>query len=162
MSGLCFLVGFCYCFCFIFWRFAPGTVWKNSLDVRSGFFWVRSLSLWFLSSSSFFVSFFFLFFKRQRSGSNRTPPHALVWFFLFLFVSRRAFCFALFGRASCFSAFFSGCLSGPRAFFGFSLDLLRPFSWDARRQGFSVLLLSCVLFPLLVCSAATHLLSPSR
>ena len=51
---LCFLVGFCYCFCFIFWRFAPETVRKNSIDVRSGFFWVRS----------FFLRFFF--FRRRR------------------------------------------------------------------------------------------------
>ena len=139
---LCFLVGFCYCFCFIFWRSAPEPVWKNSIDVRSGFFWVRSLSLRF-----FFRRRVLFFFKRQRSGSNRTPPTHLFGFSFSLFVSRRAFCFALFGRASCFSAFFSGCLSGPRAFFGFSLDLLRPFSWDARRQGFSCASLALCSFP---------------
>ena len=76
---LCFLVGFCYCFCFIFWRFAPGTVWKNSIDVRSGFFWVRSLSLRFFCRRRRFCCFFL----RYRSGSNRTPPHALVWVFSF-------------------------------------------------------------------------------
>ena len=37
---LCFVVGFCLCFCFSFWLFAPETVWKNSIDVRSVFFWV--------------------------------------------------------------------------------------------------------------------------
>ena len=34
-----FFVGFCLCFCFTFWRFAPESVWKNSLDVRSVVFW---------------------------------------------------------------------------------------------------------------------------
>ena len=40
-----------------------------------------------LSSFGFFVDvvFFFFFFKRQRSGSNRTPPHALFCLFLFSF-----------------------------------------------------------------------------
>ena len=32
---LCFLVVFCWGFGLILWRFAPESVWKNSLDVRS-------------------------------------------------------------------------------------------------------------------------------
>ena len=60
---LCFLVGFCYCFCFIFWRSAPETVWKNSIDVRSGFFSGFVLSSLGFSPTSFL--FFFFFFKRD-------------------------------------------------------------------------------------------------
>ena len=55
---------------------------------------------------------------------------------------------------------FPGCHSGPRAVLGFSLDLLRPFSWDARRQGSS-----CVSFVLFFffpfCFAATPFLERS-
>ena len=78
---LCFLVDFCLCFCFISWRFAPESVWKNSLDVRSGVFWGRSLSFFFVRRRRF--SRFFL--KRYSSGSNRTPPHAPFCLFLFSF-----------------------------------------------------------------------------
>ena len=92
---MCFLVGSCYCFCFIFWRFAPGTVWKNSIDVRSGFFWVRSLSLRFFVVVVVFV----VFFLRDKDQVVTGHPHThLFGFFPFLFVSRRAFCFALFVR----------------------------------------------------------------
>ena len=70
-------------------------------------------------------------------------------------MSRRAFCFALFGRASCFSAFLSGCHSGPRAFLGFSLNLWGlslarpfrgPFLGTRGGKGFPVLLLPCFSF----------------
>ena len=36
---LCFLVGFCLCFCFFFGGLLPKVSEKNSLDVRSGVFW---------------------------------------------------------------------------------------------------------------------------
>ena len=36
--GLCFLLGFCLCFCFIFGGSLPKVFGKNSLDVRSGVF----------------------------------------------------------------------------------------------------------------------------
>ena len=112
---LCFLVGFCLCFCFIFWRFAPESVWKNSIMsglVFSGF--VLS-SLGFLPTSFLFVV---VFFERQSSGSNRTPLHThLFCLFLFPFLCPAAFvCFARFGCASCFSAFFRGAILGPACF----------------------------------------------
>ena len=46
---------------------------------------------------------------------------------------------------------FPGCHSGPRAFLGFSLDLLRPFLGTRGGKGFRVLLLFCFSFPLLFC-----------
>ena len=156
---LCFLVGFCLCFCFMFWRVAPESVGKILLMSGLVFFGLV------LSSFGFFVDVVFRrFFKRHRSGSNRTPPHAPVWFFFSLFVSRRAFCFALFGRASCFLAFFSGCHSGPRAFLGFSFNLwglssLAPSValFLGREAARVFLCFSCLvfLFPLLFCFAAT-------
>ena len=51
--GLVFFGGFCLCFCFMFWRVAPESVWKNSLDVRSAVFWVRSLFLRFFRRRRF-------------------------------------------------------------------------------------------------------------
>ena len=65
------------------------------------------------------TSFLFLFFlfERHRSGSHRTPLHThLCCWFLFFLCPAAFVCFARFGRASRFSAFFSGCHSGPRAF----------------------------------------------
>ena len=81
MLVLCFSVVFCLGFCFMIWRLAPETVWKNSLDVRFCFWG------FVLSSLGFFVEVVFVcfLFKRQRSGSNRTPQHALVWSFFFSF-----------------------------------------------------------------------------
>ena len=110
----------------------------------------------------------FLFSKRHRSGSNRTPPHALVLLFLVLFLlSRRACCFALFGRASRFLAFSSGCHSGPRTFLGFSWNTWglsslapseAPFLGTRGGRGVSWLLVLGLCFPLLFCSAASHVL----
>ena len=155
---LCFLVGFGLCFCFTFWRLAPEIVRKNSLDVRSCFFGgVCSLFFGFLSSTPF-LPFLFCFFSRDIA--QVVTGHLLSWSFS-LFVSRRTCCFALFGRASCFSAFSSGCHSGPRAFLGSPYGararspLPRPFSWDARWQGFSCASLVLVFFfPLLFCGYA--------
>ena len=148
--GLVFFGGFLPMFLLCFWRFAPESVWNFSLDVRSGVFWVRSLFLWFFSSTSFFA----FFFKRDSSGSNRTPPHTHLFCCCAAFV-----CFARFGRVSRFLVVFSGCHSGPRAFLGFSLDLLRPFflGREAARVflGFSC---ACFLFPLVFCCAATPFL----
>ena len=92
---------------------------------------------------------------------NRTVTHHWVCVFDFSpfskgemlsFFSFRVFrvWFGVFCRF--FAVGFSGCHSGPRASLGFSLNLLRPFSWDARRQGFSWASLAwfsfspCVLF----------------
>ena len=156
---LCFLVGFCYCFCFIFWRFAPETVWKNSIDVRSGFFWVRSLFLrFFLLSSSFSV-----FFKRDIDQVVTGHPFTRTCFsgFFFLFVSRRFSLFRPFWPCVPLLGVFSGVPFWAPGGFGILLALMglelvrsplpRPFSWDARRQGFFVLLLPCFLFPFLFC-----------
>ena len=81
-----------------------------------------SFSGFVLSSFCFFVDVVFVFlgfvfvllvfsFKRERSGSNRTPPHAPVFVVL-------VFCPAAtrFGRASCFLAFFRGAILGPARF----------------------------------------------
>ena len=86
---LCFLVGFCYCFCFISWNFAPETVWKNSLDVRSGAFWGSfSSSFRFFSSTSFFL----FFFSRDIAQVVTGHPHThLFCFFLFFLCCPAAF-----------------------------------------------------------------------
>ena len=74
--GLVFLVAFCLGFRFTFWRFAPESVWENSLDVRSAVFGFVLSSSGFSPTSFFFVCFSL---EKQRSGSNRTPPHAPVF-----------------------------------------------------------------------------------
>ena len=138
------------------------TCLENSLDVRSCFLWVCSLFF------GFFVDAVLFFLKRHSSGSNRTPPHALVLLFLVRFFCPAALvCSAHFGRASCFLAFFSGCHSGPRVFLGFSLNLLglsslapfaSPFLGTRGGKGVSWLLFLGLCFPLLFCSAASHVL----
>ena len=55
--GLVLFGGFLPLFLLYFWRFAPESVRKNSLDVRSGFF-----GGFFLSSFGFFVDVVFGFF----------------------------------------------------------------------------------------------------
>ena len=87
-------------------------------------------------------------------------------FVLFFLCCPAAFvCSAHFGRASCFLAFSSGCHSGPRAFLGFSLNLrglssLAPsealFLGTRGGRGVSWLLFLGLCFPLLFCSAASH------
>ena len=150
-------MGFCLCFCFCFWRFAPESVWKNSLDVRSVFFWVRSLFLWFFRRRRVFC-----FFERDTDQVVTGHPRTRTCFAgSFSFLCPAAFvCFARFGRASCFSAFFSGCHSGPRAFLGFSLNLwglssLAPSEalFLGREAARVFRCFSCLvfLFPLLFC-----------
>ena len=96
-------------FALFFGVFAPETVWKNSIDVRSGFFWVRSLFLRFFADVCFF--------KSQSSGSHRTSLHTRLFFWFFFFLCPAAFvCFARFGRASRFLAFFRGAILGPARF----------------------------------------------
>ena len=154
--GLVFFGGF---FAYVFASFLAGRS-RNCPEKFSCcqvwcFFRGRSLFLWFFFRRRRFSRFFF--FKRQRSSSHRTPLHAhLFCCSLFLFLCPAAFvCFARFGRASRFLAFFRGAILGPGRFLGFSLDLLRPFSWDARRQGFFVCF-SCACFSFFpFCFAAT-------
>ena len=62
----------------MFWRFAPETVWKNSLDVRSAFFWVRSPSLSFFADVVCFFVCFFVFSRDTDQVVTGHPPHALV------------------------------------------------------------------------------------
>ena len=98
----------------MFWRVAPETVWKNSLDVRS------AVSGFVLSSFGFSpTSLLFLFvfpFERQRSGSNRTPPHTPVFVVRVLF-----FCPPRLAYRPCWPCVpllsaSSGCHSGPPRF----------------------------------------------
>ena len=105
-----FLLYFCF--------FAPETVLKNSLDVRSGVFGLSSFFLWFFADVVVFLSFFFFFFERDSSGSNRAHPHThLVLLFLFLvFVSRRVCLSPVLAVRPFASGVLSGCHSGPRAF----------------------------------------------
>ena len=51
--GLVFFGAVLLRFLLYFWRFAPESVWKNSLDVRSAVFCVRSLLLWFFRRRRF-------------------------------------------------------------------------------------------------------------
>ena len=142
---------FAYVFVF-FWRFAPETVWKMSLDVRSGVF------LFFvLSSFGFLVDVVLVFslFKKQSSGSNRTPLHTHLFCCSFSpFLCPAAFVFCPFWPCVPLLGVLLGVPFWAPCVFGILLVLvLRPlFSWDARRQGFSCASLAlfsfspCVLF----------------
>ena len=134
-----------------------GKILFMSGQVFSGF--VLS-SLGFLSSS--FLSFFFVFFSRDRAQVVTGHPFARTCFclFLFLFVSRRFCLFRPFRPCVPLLGVFLGVpFWAPRGF-GILLELMglelvrsplpRPFSWDARRQGFFVFLLLCFSFPLVV------------
>ena len=111
---LCFLVGFCLCFCFMFWQFAPEHVWKNSLDVRSCF--LRVCSLFF----GFFLFVDAVFFSRDIAQVVTGHPHThLFCLFLFVFVlSRRACLFRPFWPCVLLlGLFFSrGAILGPACF----------------------------------------------
>ena len=80
---LCFSMVFCMCFCFRFWHFAPETVRKNSLNVRSSVFGSLSLRFSVVGSGNCTVTlallFFFSFFRRLKCGP----------FMFFLFFSGR-------------------------------------------------------------------------
>ena len=107
---LCFLVGFCLCFCFFFWRLAPETVWKNSIDVRSGFF-LGSFSLFSLG----FSPTSFLFFLRDKAQVVTGHPLTLTCFagFFSFFVSRRLCLFRPFWPCV---PLLGGFLGAPRVF----------------------------------------------
>ena len=158
------LVGFCLCFCFMFWRLAPENVWKNSLDVRSCFLGGLFSLLWVFIVDAVFV-FLFCFFSRDIAQVVTGHPHTHLLSCSFsLFVSRRTCCFALFGRASCFSAFSSGCHSGPRAFLGFSLNPSEAF-FLGREAARVFLCFSCPCFsfpPFVLFCGYTFSRRPSR
>ena len=112
--GLCFLVGFCLCFCFIFGGSLPKVFGKNSLDVRSAVFWVLSLLLWFFRRRRFW---FFFFLRDRDQVVTGHPPHTHLFFWFFFFLCPAAFvCSARFGRASRFLAFCRGAILGPGRF----------------------------------------------
>ena len=137
---------FAYVFALLFAFSLPKLSRKNSLDVRFGVFGLPSFFLWSVSptSSSFCLSPFF-FRETAQVVTGHTPTRTCFAVSFSVFVSCRV-CVCPFWPCVPLLGVFSGCHSGPRAFLGFSLDLLRPFSWDARRQGFSVLLLPCFSF----------------
>ena len=163
-SELLFLgVGVC-CVCFgavlpmfllLFWFFRSRNCLKKFSCCQVWCFWVVVFLPLVVSPTSSFFSLFF-FFERDSSGSHRAHPHThLVFLFLFLvFVPRRVCLFTRFGRASFPSGVFSGCHSGPRAFFGFSWDFSEACFLDARRQGCSLLLVLVLFFPFSFCFAA--------
>ena len=110
--GLCFLVVFAYVFA-SFLAVRSRKCLKNSLDVRSAVFWVRSLLLWFFRRRRFSP----LFFLRDRDQVvTGHPSHALVLLVPFLVCVPPLFCFARFGRASCFLVVFRGAILGPVRF----------------------------------------------
>ena len=108
---------FAIVFALFFGRFAPEAVRKNSIDVRSGFFWVRSLFLWFLVVVVVF-GFCFCFFSRDIDQVVTGHPFTRTCFSGSLsFLRPAAFlCSARFGRASRFLAFFRGAILGPGRF----------------------------------------------
>ena len=100
---------------------------KKILLMSGLVFFLGSFSLPFVFSVDvvFRVCLFFFCFKRHSSGSNRTPPHALAFLCLVLFVlSRRVCLFRPFWPCVPLLGVSSGCHSGPRAFLGFSWYLL--------------------------------------
>ena len=129
--GLVFFGGFCLCFCFIFGGSLPKVSGKNSLIVRSGVFWGRSLFLWFFRRRLF--SFFFLRDKVQVvTGHPRTRTCFLV---LFLFCVPPLLSVPPVLAVRPASLRFSGVPFWAPGVFGILLGLSEAFSWDARRQG---------------------------
>ena len=109
--GFLFFGGFLPMFLLHFWRFAPESVRKNSLDVRSGFLGVVLFSFGFFSSTSFFAVFCLRETVQVVTGHPLTRTCLLVPFF---FLCPAGFaCFARFGRASCFFVVFRGAILGP-------------------------------------------------
>ena len=131
---------------------------KNSLDVRScvlgGLF---SLPLVFFVGVVFRV----FFSKTQSSGSNGTPPHALILLFLVLFLRCPAALVVspiLAARPASWR-FLRGAFLGPARFWDSPGTLPRPFFLGTRGgRGVSWLLVLGLCFPLLFCSAASHVL----
>ena len=148
--GLCFLVGFCLCFCFIFGGSLPKVFGKILLMSGLLFFGFFLSSFGFFVDVVFRVLFFFLSDRDQVVTGHPLTRNGVAGSFSCLCPA--AFLFRPFWPCVLLLGGFSGRHSGPRAFLGFSLNLLRPFSWDARRQGFSCAFLAlfsfspCVLF----------------
>ena len=165
-----FVFGWCCWFCVFRWVFAyvfalflavrSRKCLENSLDVRSGVFWVRSLFLWFFRRRRFSR----VLFERYRSGSNRTPPHAPFCLFLFSFYVPPRLLFRPFWPCVPLLGVFLGVPFWAPRVFGILLELTGlelarpfrgPFLGTRGGKGFPVLLLPCFFFPLLFCFAAT-------
>ena len=114
--GLVFFGGFLLMFLLYFLAFRSRNCWKNSIDVRSGFFWGRSLFLRFFRRRRF--SFCLFFFLRDKVQVVTGHPRTRTCFSgSFSFLCPAAFvCSARFGRASRFLAFFRGAILGPGRF----------------------------------------------
>ena len=173
-GGRCWFCVFdsaCLRFCFIFWRFAPKTIRKNSLNIRFSVLGSFSLSLVVFASTSFLC--FCVFFKRHSSGLTGHTSHCVRWSCSFFpLCPSRAWFIARFGCAS-FLAFCRGAIVGPGvlALFGFSRNvgwlevtrpLLRPFLGREAAWVFAVGFV-CLFF-LSFCGVCgnTFLLGPSR
>ena len=109
---LCFLVGFCLCFCFFFGGSLPKVFGKILL--LSGLFFFG-----FVLSSGFFVDVVFsrFFFLRDRDQVVTGHPLTRTCFACsFSFCCPAAFLFRPFWPCVLLLGGFSGCHSGPRAF----------------------------------------------
>ena len=168
-DGLCVLVAFGICFCFMSRPLAPRHALKIYLHVRLPF-WARFVCHMVRVDAVYVRLLFGLDFSReidQVVTGHYTPCTFLVLFFCF--VSPRL-CRCPFCRASFFPGFLSGCHSGPRALFGFSrnaggLSSLAPSeALSLGREAAGVFLVFpslSFLFSLSVVFAASHtLLTP--
>ena len=110
VSVLCFLVGFCLCFCFIFGGSLPEVFEKILLLSGLVFSGVVLSSLGFSPTSFFFL--------RDKVQVVTGHPFARACFAgSFSFLCPAAFvCFAHFGRASCLWVVFRGAILGPVRF----------------------------------------------
>ena len=147
-----------------FWQFAPETVRKKFSCCQV---WCFSGSFSFplvFTPTSFFAFFPFFFFLREKVQVVTGHPFTRACFVVpvpfFFFVSRRFSLFRPFWPCVPLLGVFSGVPFWAPGGFGILLELMglelvrsplpRPFSWDARRQGFSCFFLPCFSFPLFV------------
>ena len=164
-----FLVRFCLCFCFTFWRFAPETVWKILLMSGLVFWGLLSLVFGIFRRRRFCLPFSSFLSRDTVQVVTGHPRTRLFGFFVF------SFCPAALGLSPFLAvrpAFwrFSGCRPGLRAFFGFSWNLrglssLAPSEAPfVGREAARVFCASCVwfLFPTFCFAATRFLVSPSR
>ena len=113
---------------------------------------------------------FVFFWERESSGSNRTPPRALVLFVAFLLFAPPRLAYRPFWPCVLSPGVFSGCHSGPRVFFGFSWNLqgLSSLSPSEALSGceaarvFLRFLFVVFVFPFLFCFAAARVFLESQ
>ena len=123
------------------------------LDVRSVFFWVRSLFLWFFRRRRVFV--FLRDTDQVVTGHPRTRACFAVLLVPFLFVSRRVCLFRPFWPCVLLLGVFLGVPFWAPRVFGILLELMGlelarpfrgPFLGTRGGKGFPVLLLPCFSF----------------